>query len=74
MDDAAGDLEIGFGQPVERIVGHAVAAHEFRLRVGAEAMALASMAAMTAVATVQRKAPAVFTATRFGSRPVACCR
>ena len=37
MDDAAGNLEIGLGQPVERIVRHAVAAHIFRLRVGAEA-------------------------------------
>src|SRR4029078_11162198 len=37
MDDPARDLEIGLGQSVERIVRHAVAAHIFRLRVGAEA-------------------------------------
>ncbi len=36
MDGAAGHFKIGPGQPVERIVGHAVAAHIFRLRVGAE--------------------------------------
>ena len=36
MDGAAGYFEVGLGQPVERLVGHAVAAHIFRLRVGAE--------------------------------------
>ena len=36
MDGAAGHFEIGPGQQVERIVGHSVAAHVFRLRVGAE--------------------------------------
>ena len=36
MDGAAADFEIGLGQPVERVVGHPVAAHIFRLCVGAE--------------------------------------
>ena len=36
MDGAAGHIKIGPGQPVECIVGHAVAAHIFRLRVGTE--------------------------------------
>ena len=55
MDDAAGNVEIGLRQPVEGVVGHAIAAHEFRLRTGAERQhALGnSTAASTAMATIR---------------------
>ncbi|MGY4158799.1 hypothetical protein ACVINW_004641 [Bradyrhizobium sp. USDA 4461] len=33
MDGAAGHVEIGLRQPVEGFVGHAIAAHELRLRL-----------------------------------------